>query len=273
MIPGQRRAKAEGVYRIRRYAGESHEEPTGKHLGTMEARNAIQTAGKELLLDLMIGASTAYFDNANSVLQVTDGAGTDLFTQSGADSGFPDASTSKQLYWEWTDASTNTYTVDTIRLRQGSLTGTIFSEVTGGPFTDNSKPSDENWTYEYTLTISGDVADLQDGGLNAILEIMAGVEDDNFDNPGTVLRVEDSSGSLVGTVNTDSGYPSRSGTTVTWQFTSADGDDLGEWYDPIVKAQAWTDTVPVLSQDAGGGNSEGTKSSGEEWQYTYDFSI
>lgn len=261
-----RRTSLRGVYRIHRYDRE-----TGEYLGTIRGENSITTAGRDLFLDLGIGDSSSVLDNANSVIEVEDSGGSDVFTQAGADTGFPDLSTQGQATWQWSDETANEYTVDTIRVRQGSLTGTIFSEFAGTLSGGNDKPSNENWIYEWTISFSS--SQLTDAGAHSWLEILVGdlASGSNWSN--AQLRVEDDGGSLVGAVGIDSGFPSRSGGTITWQFTAEDGTAEGTWHDPIVRSITWPDGDVVLSQDAGGGDSEGTKSSGEVWEYAYTLTV
>lgn len=258
-----------GTYCVHRYANEEHELPAGTPLGTMEAENAIQTAGRDHLLDLMVGQGGGnHADNANSQLEVEDSNGdpvSSTFPISSTDAGFPDHPSQLQARWQWSDETADEYTVDTVRLR---ILGenVVFSERSD-PFQDNQKPSTENWTYEYTITISGDTADVQDAGLEAILQIFTGEEDDEFDQNGTRLEVFDSGVSLGG--QTPDSEPSRSGATTTWEWTVDEGDLTGSWDTVEVQSNAWTDSGVVLSSGSG----PGQKDSNTTREYTYTFTL
>lgn len=257
-----------GVWTVRRYDRE-----TGELLGVARRENAIQNAGLEELLAIGIAeaGASAPMDQGNSRLEVEDSGGGSLFTQNSADAGFPDVSTQLEARWEWTDDSANSYTVDTLRLVHDA-DGWTFSEATGGPLSDNTKAAGEILTYEYLLTISPDTAAVVDDGLHAWLEIFVGAEDDDWSL--SHLRVQES-GSDLGTVTPDSGYPNRNDTgsdprTVTWVFTAPEGDLTGSWDTVIVEAgsPAWTGSNPQLSNATGPGN-KGTSTT-REHTYTFD---
>lgn len=256
-----------GVWRIKREANELHELPAGTPLPSMGARNTIQADGRDHLLDLMGGGGGDNFaDNASSQLEVEDSGGNPLFSPSSADSGYPDLGTQKQATWQWTDASTDSYTVDTVRF---TVLGesVVFSEVTGGPFSDNQKPSTENWTYEYTLIISAGDAELQDDGLHAVLEIFTGEITDSFNQNGTRIEPVDS-GSPIGTQGPDSD-PTRSGNTLEWVFTVAEGSLTGSWDTVNILGATWASADVTLSSGSG----PGTKDSDTQRVYTYTFTL
>lgn len=225
--------KLEGTYRIYR-----EDRETGITEKMVEQKNAIQTGGIDLLLDLLINASTNYYDNSNAFIQVTNGAGsfsspgTVHFSQQGANSGYPDHSVLDQVTWRWSDISTNTYTVDTIRFARSS-SADLFSETTGissfnyGDSTsDVSKPNSENWHYEYELSGSSPdtiITSSQYEGVDFALRAMTNNLDSgnaqNFlDDLGARCEAEDSSDSSTRNWQ-QVGSPSRpSNTSAEWEF-------------------------------------------------------
>lgn len=253
---------------------------TGEEVGRRElGYNTIPTNGLELILDLMQGASSAHLTQTDAIIEIATSSGTENMTGSSCVSGYPDHGVQGQVVFRWEDISADTYTIDTIRMRQGSDAGTIISEKTSGFFGDSDpdKPPSENWFYELTITITdGGEANFQDEGLDRILEMMTGNESGHYDGStsGLILRVEDSNGNAAGNKQPDSGYPTRNGTTLTYRYTVAAGNLDGEPWDQVINTGGFENypTVGIeLSRD--GDANLGPKGQNEEWQYDYDFSL
>lgn len=268
----RREMEVEGRYRVTRYDRE-----TGKRLGSTGWRkNTIQAAGKQLLLDLWIGDSAAHYTNASAELKLYNSSDALQATFTGADTGYPDHGTSGQVTWQWSDISTDQYAADRVTFSNGT---TVFSDV--GTTGWGSKPDTENWIYEYQLSITTSdsnlsLADSSAEGLDHILHCMTGDSADHFNQASAAIQVEsDQSGTVLGTDTggCDSGYPSRSGTTVTFQWTVAAGVLTGTWELVIVYGNFATD---VTLRDEGTPavyDQFGSKASNAEWVYTYEFSI
>lgn len=257
-------SRLQGRWEVRRRDRES-----GLELPPLCFPNAVQTAGKELLLDLGTGASTTYLDQAGAVLRLLDSTPAEVFSQVGSDAA-PDHSTQGQVVWEWTDSSTNAYTIATLEVRQGTTTGTLFSSA-ACTLADCSKPSTQIWTYRYTLTISGS-APLDVAGLDEWLQALTNTSSGRWGSGNTKLRVTNSDASLEAEVSTSSG-PTRSGTAVDWEFEAGGSVANFSWYWLEVRGNPWPDmNIPglLLSRND---DLLGSKTSGETWRWPYQFSI
>lgn len=254
---------------------------TGELLGVDQAENAIVTDGLNLFMDLLSGLSTNSMTNGNSIIELVLSSGTENITGNSADSGFPDHSIEEgRVRWEWSDISTDEYTIDTLNIYQANTdiaTDGIQVSSTSNPFADNSKPESENWIYRYDITMSGS-GGLQSAGMDRCLRIITDNEDNVFGGPASgetgnlALKPHDTAGTDACASPdrraADTGFPSRSSQTVTWEYTIADGDCDGDWTQVDMISMLWTGTTDVVL--SAGNTDRGTKTAGEEWQFTYD---
>lgn len=254
---------------------------TGEKVGHEKVLNAIQTTGKDLFLDVVFGGSTTYMNQANTSLVIsgTSGTGTLPRTLSTADSGYPQSPAARQMRWQWSDISADTYTVTGVEVRRGA---TVFSTASPSFSGGNSKPNTENWIYRYTVTISGGsqftepVAFGAGGnypGLHWLLRRLIGdsaavswaslhliaLTSDDYNNDHATLALANGS---------------RTGQTFKWIYVSDEGEDTGGPWEWILIQSA---TVPQeelsaprlrISQE-----SWGNKASNAAWTIEYEFSV
>lgn len=258
---------------------------TGSCKRQLMGRNTVPTEGLDLILDIMRGQSQAYADGPGSnqsgtgaVLDVDVSSGSTTMSGETCVSGYPQNDTGTvpdSVVWRWEDISADTYTISAIRMRQGSDTGTIFSEKTSNFFGDSDpdKPSSENWFYELRFDVTGSGTDnFIQAGLNEIPRMVANIHPDRFDGSVQLITGDISAGNENNPVGQSSTPPSRTNETVTYEFTSTAGNnDTYDWEDVLLRAGPWTSGDEDWSNDEGVGH--GPKSSNEEWQYTYDFTL
>lgn len=134
--------------------------------------NTIQSSGKTLFLDVGTGASSSHMDAANATIVVENSTPSTVFSQVGVDTGPThdngSGSTDPKVTWEWEDNGTTTYTVNTVEIRQGSTSGTLFSTISPsfGGDEGNTKPESQIWTYVYTLTFGSSDTNFYDDSSN-----------------------------------------------------------------------------------------------------------
>lgn len=238
---------------------------TGRVLGVHRFKNTIQSAGIHRVLDCMIGASGLHMNQGNADLVIRNSSDTVVKTITGADSGYPDHSTSKQVTWRWSDISVETYEADDLLVKRDhggsdNLTFSVSDQNLG------TKPDSENWLYKYTLSIgNGGDTDLQDTGLDLILKLFSGNSALHYDNP--IIEVFTPTDTSLGTVAADAGFPSRSGTTVTMEFTSEAGQETGDWDDVGVYNGPGSGNLSYVNENIG------NKSSSTERKYTFEFTL
>ncbi|MGW8180174.1 MAG: hypothetical protein ACWGQW_15655, partial [bacterium] len=224
------------------------ERDTGKVLPPLELGNTIQTQGKYDFLDLMCGLGTPdVYNNANTDLRIYNSTPTLQKTLNCA-SGYPspgseDSGTVVYLFEDFTTDSYEAYRLDIYN----AASAHVFSQATENLGT---KPSNQDWTYEYTLSITqnGDSELFMDGLDHALRwftgERHYGIAKEPYDN-GTEILVSNAARTVTNTVACDATYPQRSGTTVTWHFTSAAGQDSQEWYYVKVRTDVNADESPA----------------------------
>lgn len=235
--------------------------------------NTLIGAGRSELVDLGLGRSTDYYDNANATVELLDGGGTVLFSRAGCDAGFPDHSTQGQVVWQWTDTSTSSYTVDTARMfNQGSTGGVKFSEGSGGPFSQgNSKAGTDDWEVKYTLKIATNDTSFGDAGLDAWLQMMTDSfsNGERWDAATTVAEVTDTGSGTTSVLACDEGFPTHPDTILGhWEFTAHPGEAVHAWDEVAVVGQFSGGDV-ILRTDSD--KAFGTKPSEDSWTYVYEF--
>lgn len=264
----------------------------------IEEHNAILTTsgnGFDRMLNLIIDGSdassnsvgsSAHYDNSTSRLELRNGSDTVVFSQTGCESGYPDHGTTDQVTWRWKDTSTDTYTVDDfVWGRDAGTDGTIdstFSETTGmtawdaGDNTgDLSKPSTQNWIYEYELSSSGGgnvITGSAGEGVDMIMRYMTGDDGSaagasnmsQLDANGAQAHVFDTGASFNKTLGVSSGPSRPSTTSVEWVFEDSSSDSYS-WDE--VEVQESLNTQRLRDDTNFGGTNKGTNDT-FTWTYT-----
>lgn len=242
---------------------------TGQYLGSDEGPNAITTAGIEELLKLMAGLGGTVFSQANSLFKVygTGGLGGAANASLSCRTGYPDHSTTAEVVWLFDDHTSATYQAEEVEMVNSS-SSVVFTQKTATGW--GTKPASENWTYQYTLTLSnfGD-GDVKSAGLDNAGRIFTGDSGTGIWNTLTKLRVQNQARGSSANVNLDGGYPSRSGTTLTWQFTSDAGSHLISWWWCAILGD---DLSTVLSETEEAFEA-GSKASNLKRVYTFTFTL
>lgn len=260
-------ARLTNIFRVLKYRdGES--EP----YEIVETHNALTSAGKDLFLQIGIGASSDHLTNATD-LRVYNSGGSLQTTLTSCDSGFPktsdDAAVSiKNLVFQWTDSSTNTYSA--YRLDVVTPAGTTFSQ---GNLGFGTKATNEQWTYEYTVTISSADSDFVDEGLDSWLRMLVNFNSNHWSSGGTYCRIYN--GLSIVQTKTPSAGPSVDTVNdrVTWVFTFSDGQANGDWGAYTMKIESNTFIDADVDLRDGSTGTTGVKGSGDTWTLTYQFSI
>jgi hypothetical protein len=118
---------------------------TGIRSPLWEHKNGFTAPGRELFLDLIRGASTAWLDG--SVLLRLYNSGGTLVRQLSAD-GAPNLATARQMVWTFSDISIDQYTAQTARLVKGSTDVTTVTPAWAG----TPKTNAQNIIYTYTIS-------------------------------------------------------------------------------------------------------------------------
>jgi hypothetical protein len=201
---------------------------TGEVISKNSYPNSVTTNGIERFLATVIGNESNTLDGTDGSLVLYDSGSTQVFAQSGTDAG-PDHTNAEEVFYEWHDDSTNSYTPDNAEIRIGGTGGSIFATISGISF--GSKPGTQIWEYKYTLQISGAAfVDATSGiaeGLDSMLMIFSG-ESGNEWGSGVHLNIYDDTETLVSTIT--SNVTTRDGTSVDYEWTADAGEhDSGDW--------------------------------------------
>lgn len=248
-----------------------YDRDTNTLVGREDFTNAVSTAGKQLFLDVMRGASTSRLDTANSALHIT-GTGTPLpKTFTGCDSGFPQSPGDRQQRWQWSDISIDEYTVSTVEVRRGAL---VFSSASPTFSGGNVKPASQNWIYQYTLTISGG------GQFQEPVTFGAGA---NYPGLHEMLRALTANIASWATLNlnayTTDGYANlhatvvlggdtRTAETVKWTGSAGSGSGTGgPWQWILIENQLGPTRLRISNEGWG------SKQSTSTWSFEYSFSV
>jgi hypothetical protein len=273
----------------------------GVLLGTIGPKyNTITAEGFDEFLLNIAGTSAKdyntqgpHLDATNASVRIGNSSDPDtayVFTQEGVDVGPTFATTTKPspayaLLWEWWDISANTYsnanwmhmmygdpTVDLTMPMDGEY---VFSSV---EISAGNKPNDENWLYRYTLELYSSDTDFTDAGLTHLMNLFVGFSALHLTSAGIRLRPTTGAGSgseLSGSDATPDGNPTvdTGDDDITWVWTIADGTFNGTWAGTKIKVGTSFSTDLRWGGCKTDGTSCGTKSSGEEWEYTYIISV
>jgi hypothetical protein len=251
--------------------------------------NTIHAEGFDGFLNMIAGVDTNVLSAAGSSLKLTNTlhggkvSGAPNFV-SGADGIFVPTLTKSApavaRMWQWDDDSTATYDPNYAELWVGMWNEGLptfeyeFCHIDISAA--GSKPSNKNWHYQIILELYSTDTDLTTAGLNRMIEIMVGGSTDYFTGANTKLRpMSDGSTELSGTDQAADANPTVNTTDneISWTWTVADGDFEGTWARTRVKHAA---PSSFNVRDGGcktDGSSCGVKASGEEWEYTWVFSI
>ncbi len=236
--------------------------------------NAITAAGKDLFLQLGVGASSDDLDSASDLVIKSSG-GTIQKTLGACQSGYPKTSDEagvnlKECIWRWADETSDTYSAYELEVK--SPGGVLFSESNQNLGT---KPSSENWYYEYKVLISASDSDFTDAGLDHWLKTLSGAAVDNQGSYWDAFSTDcecNASGSFVAGNLTSGPTVDTVNDRVTWVWRFGDGVALGSWGSATLRIRGrFTDYDVDLRS---GGTGEGaTKSNDDIWDFTYQFSI
>lgn len=253
-------------------------------------KNTIESEGFDKFLRMLVGDT-----NNHSALNATDAtvgiSATSApgpawkFKQEGTDYGPVDRTATKSapaaaVMWEWHDDSTDVY-LDANWLhfyyRDPEVTDNDSYRVAYVQIDAGTKPSDENWHYQFFLELYSTDTDFTSSGFSVLLDLYNGDRTQFLDTTGIRLHPTTGAGSgtEVGSALTPDADPTVNTTTdkITWVWTVADGVSNGVWGGTKVKIG----TNFITNLRWGGcktdGTSCGTKAGGEEWEYTYELSI
>jgi hypothetical protein len=225
------KARARGRWKIKRYTHEAYrngEEP----LGTIDAGNALVTAGLQHALDRIRGSTTSSALSSSSVLRIYNSSISLQKTLTGTSTGPTHLSisgASGRVTLEWTDSSTDSYSAHTLRVYYAG--NTIQLSNTAPAF--GTKPTGETWVYEWTFSITSS-APMVGAGLDRMMRIITGNSSLTYNSSRTQVQVRNDTGigCTAGTLlwsATPGSAPTRSGSTVTWTFVTGIGDGTGSW--------------------------------------------
>jgi hypothetical protein len=227
--------RAFATYRVKKYDRES-----GELVGVAQQHNEITNDGIQRWIDILAGDSTAYLDRDNSRLRVyeMDGETPVLkFTANTSDASYPTLSTEDVgvALWRWSDISVDEYDADRVVFDDNRGSPIIFSQANPAL---GSKPSSQNWIYEYELTLepSEEEENLFEGGLRYHLRLLIGDRTGNDYNLGeAILNIYELRGfegavSDSATLTADSISTSRIGTIGTITITFVAPRTGGETY-------------------------------------------
>lgn len=190
---------------------------------------------------------------------------------------------SKAGYWQWNDDST------IARLDQDALEVWYLDPddpgMTGNTkrinhifVNEGNKPSNENWHWRVTFEFYSTDSDFDGAGFQHFLDIIADQSSLHYDITRTWFRPYTSGDSPLGTtgIHPDSIVINTTNNTITFVMTAGDGVFNGAWDKmDIQKQTTWTQGTNRLRY--GGcttaGGSCGTKVTGEEYEYTYIFTL
>ena len=237
-----------------------------------ETHNALTSTGKDRFLQLGVNQSTDHLTSSTD-LRIYNSSNTLVKTLTSCDSGWPKTSNEagvalKNVVWQWTDSSTDTYEAN--RLDVVSPGAVVFSQGTLG---FGTKATNEQWVYEYTVSISSADSDFVDEGLDSWLRMLVGYNGDHWDAGKTFCRIYNGV-SIVQTETPSSGPTVNTGSDkVSWVFTFSDGQANGDWgaYTMKIESNLFLDGNVDLRDGSTG--TTGVKGSGDTWTLTYEFSV
>ena len=194
------------------------------------------------------------------------------------------SSPSKAGYWQWDDDSlTVRNNQDRVEVHyldpdDPGMSGNT-KRINGIQVDEGTKPADENWHWRVTFEFYSTDTDFDDDAFNHFLDIIAGQSSVHYDTTNVWCRPFTSGDSALGStgLHPDSVTVSTSNNTITFVFTAADGVFNGVWAKMEIKKQAVYVLDSANRLRYGGcttaGGSCGTKVSGEEYEYTYVFTL
>lgn len=254
-------------------------DPSYEEVVVSETINSVTSQGLDEFLQLLAGTGGTAYDGS-SYLRLTDGGGGTIQTFSGADAGPQNATATNspgaRREWVFEDNSTASYSFNNAQLFNGdpSGSGVQFNDFAFG--SQQSKPSDRNWHYRVQIEIYSTDNDFTDAGMLRALQRLSGELPAPFDETNVTLQPRDSSTGDVGAAITPDSAPNvdTGADEVTFDFTSPNGDNEGDWDETQIKHD---NSGSVINVRDGGchddGSSCGTKQQGEEWTYTWVFSF
>lgn len=246
-----------GTYQVHRYSSE------GRYLGTMNFHNTVVPSGITMFLSALAGG-TELLDGSAS-LQVRNSSDTLVQTVATTHTDPALDGALAEVVFQWMDDSPSTYDAASV-----SVLGSEGTEFSSASPALGTKPTDEAWLYEYTLSIGGGT-DFDTDGLRAILSHVSGLTTTPLTDGKAYVEVFNSSGVSGGT-KTYIGTPDLSGNSLSWEFVFGLTEANFSWGDV---AFGYNDAGTSFVLRQGDDNIQGgsTKTSSEQWTYTFTLQV
>lgn len=251
--------------------------PSGEWVEEARASNSVLGGGIDLFLDLLTGASSAFYDGG-SYLRLTDGAGGTITTFGPADSGPQNATATNtpghRREWIFEDVSSSSYSWNNAQFFNDDpgAGGTQFNDFAFG--SQQSKGTNEPIRFRVQVEIYSTNTNFTDAGMQRAVQRLSGELGAPFDGNNVTVQPEDGGGSPVGSEVAADGAPTvdKGADEVQWAFTSPNGSNEGEWATTRIIHDSSGSTIDVRDGPcADDGTSCGTKGTGEEWTYKWTF--
>jgi len=282
--------KARGQARVSKYKKDENGNDGELVEHTPWVKNTITAEGFDKFLRMLVGDTTGHgaLDGTNAAVGI-DAANNPLgpfkFVQIGTDAGPTSGATTKSAptqatLWEWHDDSIDVYGPATyLHFWYKDPEGSIGDEynVASVTISAGTKPSDENWHYQFFLELYSTDTDFTSSGLAVLLDLYNGNQTVFLDATGIKLQPTTGAGSGtdVGTALLPDGAPTvdTGANDITWVWTVADGTSNGVWGGTQIQVGSSFSTNLRWGGCKTDGTSCGTKAAGEEWEYTYVISV
>lgn len=254
--------------------------------------NTIHTAGFDEFLRLIAGTSAQHFDASEPTIKLTTTLHGALATDAPDFLGGPSigptstsvtkSAPSAAMSWEFHDDSIATYNPDFLEFWYGAWDA-------GAPSYEfchidisaaGAKPNNKNWHYHVILELYSTDVDLTNDCFTNMLLLFSGAAGINHMD-ATHVFFRPMSGSTTEIAGSDlaaDGAPTvdTANDELVFTFTVPDGTFNGTWTHSRVKHHMSGASTKINMRSGGcktDGSSCGTKSAGEEWQYTWAFAI
>lgn len=255
---------------------------TGELLGVVRRQNAI--VAMDRLMELVAGTSDGHLDTAHTSLRFTDtSGGTPVYDHVGADVGPTSAAPTNsgngyRLRWEFNDETATArsnlewaelWNSDPADQIDGAAGGEMGEAITRTNCGFGDKPATENWYYSYEIEFYSSDGDIETQLHQDFLHLIIGSSSDHFTTATVGLQPRTSADADVGS-EISAGGRSVGSNYLEFSFTSADGQNNGAWDKAAIRHSSADVRVGGAKQD---GSGAGTKSSGEEWSYTWRYTL
>ncbi len=277
-----------GRARVKKYSRD-----TGKLLETTPWKyNTMETKGIDWMLHNVVNAGThsgkaltaakAWLAVGNQVSPMTVFENTYNNSTTPASTTLTKAAPSYAQLWQFNDDSVS------VRTNQNEIelwyedpdageagTGVRISHIAAN---QGSKPANENWHWQYVLELYSTDADFVSGGFEDMMQLVSGNRTIFYDGTRTWFRPFTSADAGLGTTGQKPDAAptvNDAANTITWIWTVVDGTYNGAW-DKTEVGSGTTYAGLRRLRYAGcktDGTGCGTKAAGEEYEYTYVFTL